>query len=191
MAVGSTTTCYNRDMHGEPRDYVLHPILVRHTTITKRVWLWQRFHLPIECFVHQIVRIWGRKTTWWKKTRKIKQPPTIFSWNNSYTLMAAVIKKMSIISVATLISIYTNNVAEVVVKSSSHRSLQLWKDKQAAIKWNVVLLCKRRGRTWTNGLVVKVETPYHDNDLILTPIISPQSGWQWTWSCPKLHMSGF
>jgi hypothetical protein len=23
----------------------------------------------------------------------------------------------------------------------------------------------------------KVETPYHDNDLILTPIISPQSGW--------------
>jgi hypothetical protein len=22
----------------------------------------------------------------------------------------------------------------------------------------------------------KVETPYHDNDLILTPIISPQSG---------------
>jgi hypothetical protein len=30
----------------------------------------------------------------------------------------------------------------------------------------------------------KVETPYHDNDLTLTPIISPQSGWQWTWSCP-------
>ena len=25
-----------------------------------------------------------------------------------------------------------------------------------------------------------VETPYHDNDLILTPIISPQSGWQGT-----------
>jgi hypothetical protein len=24
----------------------------------------------------------------------------------------------------------------------------------------------------------KVETPYHDNDLILTPIISSQSGWQ-------------
>jgi hypothetical protein len=24
----------------------------------------------------------------------------------------------------------------------------------------------------------KVETPYHDNDLILAPIISPQSGWQ-------------
>jgi hypothetical protein len=24
----------------------------------------------------------------------------------------------------------------------------------------------------------KVETPYHDNDLILTPTISPQSGWQ-------------
>jgi hypothetical protein len=24
--------------------------------------------------------------------------------------------------------------------------------------------------------VFKVETPYHDNDLILTPIISPQSG---------------
>jgi hypothetical protein len=24
----------------------------------------------------------------------------------------------------------------------------------------------------------KVETPYHDNDLRLTPIISPQSGWQ-------------
>jgi hypothetical protein len=22
----------------------------------------------------------------------------------------------------------------------------------------------------------KVETPYHDNDLILTPVISPQSG---------------
>ena len=29
-----------------------------------------------------------------------------------------------------------------------------------------------------NGLFpIKVETPYHDNDLILTPIISPQSGW--------------
>ena len=26
----------------------------------------------------------------------------------------------------------------------------------------------------------KVETPNHDNDLILTPIISPQSGSQWT-----------
>jgi hypothetical protein len=25
-------------------------------------------------------------------------------------------------------------------------------------------------------LLVKVETPYHDNDLILTPIISSQSG---------------
>jgi len=24
----------------------------------------------------------------------------------------------------------------------------------------------------------KVETPYHDNNLVLTPIISPQSGWQ-------------
>ena len=24
----------------------------------------------------------------------------------------------------------------------------------------------------------KVETPYHDNDVILTPIISPQSGWR-------------
>jgi hypothetical protein len=23
----------------------------------------------------------------------------------------------------------------------------------------------------------EVETPYHDNNLILTPIISPQSGW--------------
>jgi hypothetical protein len=39
--------------------------------------------------------------------------------------------------------------------------------------------------------VCKVETPYHDNDLVLTPIISPQSGWQWTWSCPELHMGGF
>jgi hypothetical protein len=37
----------------------------------------------------------------------------------------------------------------------------------------------------------KVETPYHDNDLILTPIISPQSGWQWTWSCSELHICGF
>jgi hypothetical protein len=27
-------------------------------------------------------------------------------------------------------------------------------------------------------VLTKVETPYHDNDLILTPIISPQSGWQ-------------
>ena len=34
----------------------------------------------------------------------------------------------------------------------------------------------------------KVETPYHDNDLILTPIMSSQSGWQRTWSCPELHM---
>ena len=24
----------------------------------------------------------------------------------------------------------------------------------------------------------KVETPYHDNDPILTPLISPQSAWQ-------------
>jgi hypothetical protein len=29
-----------------------------------------------------------------------------------------------------------------------------------------------------SGEFCKVETPYHDNDLILTPIISPQSGWQ-------------
>jgi hypothetical protein len=27
-------------------------------------------------------------------------------------------------------------------------------------------------------LALKVETPYHDNNLILTPITSPQSGWQ-------------
>jgi hypothetical protein len=27
------------------------------------------------------------------------------------------------------------------------------------------------------GPASKVETPYHDNDLILTPIISPQSRW--------------
>jgi hypothetical protein len=26
--------------------------------------------------------------------------------------------------------------------------------------------------------VPKVETPDHDNDLIMTPVISPQSGWQ-------------
>jgi hypothetical protein len=37
----------------------------------------------------------------------------------------------------------------------------------------------------------KIETPYHDNDLIMTPIISSQSGWQWTWSCSELHMGGF
>jgi len=37
----------------------------------------------------------------------------------------------------------------------------------------------------------KVETPYHDIDLILTLIISSQSGWQWTWSCLELHMGGF
>ena len=37
----------------------------------------------------------------------------------------------------------------------------------------------------------KVETPYHDNDLILTPIISSQSGWQRTWSCMELHMGSF
>jgi hypothetical protein len=41
------------------------------------------------------------------------------------------------------------------------------------------------------SLLLKVETPYHDNDLILTPIISPQSGSQWTRSCPELHMDGF
>jgi hypothetical protein len=28
-------------------------------------------------------------------------------------------------------------------------------------------------------------------DLFLTPIISPESSWQWTWSCPKFHMGGF
>jgi hypothetical protein len=43
----------------------------------------------------------------------------------------------------------------------------------------------------TFNFLVKVETPYHDNDLILTHIISSQSGWQWTWSCPELHMGGF
>jgi hypothetical protein len=38
----------------------------------------------------------------------------------------------------------------------------------------------------------KVETPIHDNDLNLTlQYIAPQSGWQWTWSCPELHMCGF
>jgi hypothetical protein len=40
-------------------------------------------------------------------------------------------------------------------------------------------------------LLTKVETPIHDNDLILTPRIAPQSGWQWTWSCPEFHMGGF
>ena len=40
-------------------------------------------------------------------------------------------------------------------------------------------------------LLCKVETPYHDNDLSLTPKLSPQSGWQWTLSCPELHMGGF
>jgi hypothetical protein len=38
---------------------------------------------------------------------------------------------------------------------------------------------------------IKVETPCHDNDLILILIISPQSGWQWTWSCLQFHMGGF
>ena len=42
-------------------------------------------------------------------------------------------------------------------------------------------------RLWT----CKVEAPYHDNDLILTLIISPQSGWQWIWSCLAFHMGGF
>ena len=37
----------------------------------------------------------------------------------------------------------------------------------------------------------KVETPYHDNDLIMNPILSSQSGWQWTWSCLEVHMGGF
>jgi hypothetical protein len=37
----------------------------------------------------------------------------------------------------------------------------------------------------------KVGTPIHNNDLILIPAIAPQSGWQWTWSCPELHMGGF
>jgi hypothetical protein len=32
--------------------------------------------------------------------------------------------------------------------------------------------------TIPNRQLRKVETPYHDNDLILTPLISPQSGWQ-------------
>jgi hypothetical protein len=49
--------------------------------------------------------------------------------------------------------------------------------------------------TWgVKGLIVfqsKVETLYRDNNMILTPIISSQSGWQWTWSCPELHMGGF
>ena len=43
---------------------------------------------------------------------------------------------------------------------------------------------------WVEWSGSKVETPYNDNDLIHTPIISPQSGWQWTWRCPKLHMGG-
>ena len=43
----------------------------------------------------------------------------------------------------------------------------------------------------SSKVLTKVETPIHDNDLIPTPIISPQSGWQWIWSCPKLHMNGF
>jgi hypothetical protein len=42
---------------------------------------------------------------------------------------------------------------------------------------------KSQGRGWRfeprlRNLLSKVETPYHDNDLIPTPIISPQSGWQ-------------
>jgi hypothetical protein len=33
---------------------------------------------------------------------------------------------------------------------------------------------KLRVKTPLNLIMIKVETPYHDNDLILTPIISPQ-----------------
>ena len=50
----------------------------------------------------------------------------------------------------------------------------------------LILWSKNKGLAWCN-----VETPYYDNDLILTPIISSLSGWQWTWSCLELHMCGF
>ena len=41
------------------------------------------------------------------------------------------------------------------------------------------VLLKKENMYHSNiSLGFKVETPYHDNYLILTPIISPQSGWQ-------------
>jgi hypothetical protein len=38
---------------------------------------------------------------------------------------------------------------------------------------------------------VKVETPYHDNDLIMTPIISPQSGLTTNVKLPGTSHGGF
>jgi hypothetical protein len=49
------------------------------------------------------------------------------------------------------------------------------------VYWTAFYLTYNDGRpTQRDGCLAwredKVETPYHDNDLILTPIISPQSG---------------
>jgi hypothetical protein len=41
---------------------------------------------------------------------------------------------------------------------------------------NFLIFGLENGTTLYAYAHTKVETPYHDNDLILTPIISPQSG---------------
>jgi hypothetical protein len=50
--------------------------------------------------------------------------------------------------------------------------------REGVTLWRMAL--QRLGSTLCHARYInsKVETPYHDNDLILTPIISPQSGWQ-------------
>ena len=49
---------------------------------------------------------------------------------------------------------------------------KLWSQGSSPSKW--------LRSSFPSNIKSKVETPYHDNGLILTPIISPQSGWQLT-----------
>ena len=78
--------------------------------------------------------------------------------------------------------------------TSSHNKLHMIRrmERGKSIVFFIVGMASHQMWMWgIGGEVVKVETPYHDNDLVLTPIISPQSGWHCTWSYPELHMGGF
>jgi hypothetical protein len=69
-----------------------------------------------------------------------------------------------------------------------------WHPKRVPCPWEVGESFEARFKELQLGSffeTYKVETPYCDNGLFLTPIKSPHNGWQWTWSCSKLHMGGF
>ena len=95
----------------------------------------------------------------------------------------------------TNILILHTHVCVYVYNNNNNNNLIIWmvccKVKIIHTKFQLSTFSNPNDDCSANINTTKVETPYHDNDLILTPIISPQSGWQWTWSCLELHMGGF